>query len=133
VTDAIRAHVGAEWVLEARGADPARLRSIDVLQALFAEIIDTVALTPVGDAHWHAFPHPGGVTGLQLLAESHLTVHTYPEFASLCLNLFCCTPRDREATAEQLARALERQVGPEQVAVRHLVRDYGPLVATVAS
>ncbi|MCU0633608.1 MAG: S-adenosylmethionine decarboxylase [Gemmatimonadaceae bacterium] len=125
------ADVGAEWVLEARGCDPARLRSIDVLQALFDEIVDAVGLTRIGEGHWHAFPHPGGVTGLQLLAESHLTVHSYPEFGSLCLNLFCCSPRDREQVSTQLARALERQVGPEQVAVRHLVREYGPLPVPV--
>jgi S-adenosylmethionine decarboxylase len=106
---------------------------VDVLQLLVHEIVDTVGLTPVGEPLWHAFPGPGGVTGLVLLAESHLTVHTFPEHGSLCLNLFCCTARDREATATALARALERQVGPEQVAVRHLPRDYGPLPAAAAA
>jgi S-adenosylmethionine decarboxylase len=133
VSEAIRATAGAEWVIEARGCDPARLRSVDVLSALFDEIVEAVGLRPVGEPVWHPFPPPGGVTGLLLLAESHLTVHSYPEYGSLCLNLFCCTPRDREETATQLARALERQVGPEQVAVRHLVRDYGPMAAPVAS
>jgi len=36
---------------------------------------------------------PGGVTGMVLLSESHLTVHTFPEYRTLCLNLFCCSPR----------------------------------------
>ena len=39
-------------------------------------------LTVVGD-RWHAFPghdgEPGGLTGMLLLAESHLAIHTWPE------------------------------------------------------
>jgi S-adenosylmethionine decarboxylase len=63
-----------------------------------------------------------------LLAESHLTVHTFPEHGSLCLNLFCCTPRTEWPFAERLGELL----GAERVTVRHVERAYGG-VATVAA
>jgi S-adenosylmethionine decarboxylase len=120
---------GVEWLVEATGADPARLGDVAALGALLDAIVADLALTPVGEGRWHRFPDgadaPGGVTGLVLLAESHLTVHTFPEHGSLCLNLFCCRPRPRWDFAAGLARHL----GATEVAVRELARAYGAAAA----
>jgi S-adenosylmethionine decarboxylase len=118
---------GHEWVVEAHGCDPVRLASLPALQALVAAMVDELALHPVAPAQWHRFPDPGGITGMLLLAESHLTVHTFPEHASLCLNLFCCTPRAPWPFAQRLATL----VGATDVRLRELVRDYAPQPAAV--
>ncbi len=68
---------GREWIVEAYGCDPARLGDPAALQALFAAMVHELALNPVGDAQWFHFPSPGGVTGMLMLAESHLTVHSF--------------------------------------------------------
>ena len=111
---------GSEWVVEAHGCDPVRLADLGAMHALFGAIVSELALHPVGDALWHRFPEPGGITGLLMLAESHLAVHTFPEHASLCINLFCCTPRERWAWEGRLSAL----VGAETVHVRELVREY---------
>ncbi|MDQ8161844.1 MAG: S-adenosylmethionine decarboxylase [Gemmatimonadota bacterium] len=111
---------GNEWVVEAYGCDPVRLADLTALRALFAVIVADLALHPVADAVWHQFPAPGGITGLLMLAESHLTVHTFPEHASACLNLFCCTPREAWPWATQLAVLL----GARDVRVRQIARAY---------
>jgi len=113
---------GHEWVVEAHGCDPVRLASLPALQALVAAMVDELALHPVAPAQWHRFPDPGGITGMLLLAESHLTVHTFPEHGSLCLNLFCCTPRAPWPSAQRLGAL----VGATDVRLRELVRDYAP-------
>lgn len=107
---------GTEWVVEAHGCDPVRLASVPALHTVFATIIAELDLHPVGEALWHQFPSPGGITGMQMLAESHLTVHTFPEHASLCLNLFCCTPRQAlvelgHATAHTARRGSRHRAG----------------------
>jgi len=84
---------GIEWIVEAQGCAAESLRDLAALDGLFQQIIDDLQLRPVGATQWHQFPRTGGITGLCLLAESHLACHTFPEFGSLCLNLFCCVPR----------------------------------------
>jgi S-adenosylmethionine decarboxylase len=111
---------GCEWLVEAHGCDPELLRSKAALDALFSELRADLDLHPVAASEWHAFPGPGGLTGVQLLAESHLTCHTFPEYGSMCLNLFCCRPR-REW---DFAGRLKRQFGARRVTVRRLDRPY---------
>ena len=111
---------GIEWVIEAFGCTTRSLRDTAVLQDLFHRIIREMKLRPVGKTQWHQFPGTGGITGLCLLAESHLACHTFPEHGSLCLNLFCCVPRaewDFESSLKQLFEA-------RSVAVRRLQRPY---------
>lgn len=107
--------------MEAFGCDAERLTSVDALQRLFDVAVQELALHPVGAAVWHQFPSPGGITGLWLLAESHLTVHTFPEFGSACINLFCCTPRLGWEWPTRLADLL----GATAVQVRSVTRAYG--------
>lgn len=121
---------GSEWVVEAYGCDPVRLASLASMRGLFDAMTAELSLNAVGEALWHQFPAPGGITGMLLLAESHLTVHTFPEHGSLCLNLFCCTPRRAWEWEERLAAL----VGAERVETRVLEREYaGPPVAAAVT
>jgi S-adenosylmethionine decarboxylase len=111
---------GCEWVVEAHGCDPLALADMPTLRAIFAEIVNDLGLHPLGAATWHQFPEPGGITGLELLSESHLACHTFPEYASACFNLFCCRPRPEWDFASRLAHHL----GAASVSVRRLDRPY---------
>ena len=77
----------------------------------------------MGETLWHQFPNTGGITGLCLLAESHLACHTFPEFGSLCLNLFCCVPREAWDFEGELATAF----GATSVTVRTVTRPYSSI------
>jgi S-adenosylmethionine decarboxylase len=111
---------GREWLVEAHGCAPAALADLPALRELFAAMVRELGLHPVGDPLWHRFPGPGGITGMVLLAESHLTVHTFPEHGSLCINLFCCRPRPEW----DFGGELRARLGAEQVMVRVMERPY---------
>ena len=111
---------GTEWIVEAHGCSPDALRSLATLRRLFAKIIFDLRLNLIGDPQWHQFEHPAGITGMCMLAESHLTCHTFPEYGSLCLNLFCCRDRD-EWDFNLHLRAI---LGAGEVLVRRVRREY---------
>ena len=114
---------GAEWIVDARGCRAASLRDLDLLRALFDRIIADLGLRTVGETHWHQFEGTGGITGLCLLSESHLACHTFPEYGSLCLNLFCCVPRPPWDFEEQLSHLFAATA----VQVQRVAREYAVL------
>jgi S-adenosylmethionine decarboxylase len=97
---------GCEWIVDAFGCDPEVLGSRDTLDALFAQVIRDLSLTAVAPPVWHRFPGPGGLTGVVVLSESHLTCHTFPERGFAAINLYCCRPRAPWPWADELARRL---------------------------
>ena len=110
--------VGTEWLVDAHGCRADALRDLAVVRALLEKILLRLELRVVGSGQWHAFGGEGGVTGIYLLTESHLSVHTYPEHGTATLNLYCCRPRPEFPWAEELAAAL----GAAKVTVRVLER-----------
>jgi S-adenosylmethionine decarboxylase len=109
---------GIEWVVDAHGCAAEPLRSLEALSALFDRVVADLGLKPVGEPHFHRFPPPGGITGLLLLSESHLTLHSFPELGYCAINLYCCRPRPEWPWSARLAEAL----GATRVDVRALAR-----------
>ncbi|MDK4682084.1 adenosylmethionine decarboxylase [Kingella negevensis] len=60
-------------------------------------------------AHFHTFGGHGGVTGVVLLAESHITVHTWVEHQYAAVDIFLCGSLKPERAAQFLQAALQAQ------------------------
>ncbi|HUP63560.1 MAG TPA: S-adenosylmethionine decarboxylase [Thermoanaerobaculia bacterium] len=110
--------IGTEWLVEATGCQADALRDVERLRALFARVIDELALRPLHEPAWHVFPGEAGVTGFVMLTESHLACHTYPEHGVATVNLYCCRARPEWPWTERLAELL----GASEVRVRVVER-----------
>ncbi len=58
--------------------------------------------TPIDDNFKHFKPH--GVSGVVIISESHLTVHTWPEYGYAALDIFTCGDDIDIAAAETCLR-----------------------------
>ena len=68
--------------------------------------------------HMHGFGDQGGVTGVALLAESHITVHTWPERSYAAFDIFVCG----ECNADRAADVIARSVPDARLSIRALER-----------
>ena len=100
---------GCEWLIDAAGCCSHRLADVGLLRSILDMVVVDLGLHPLGPGAWQRFPEPGGVTGMYILSESHLTVHTWPEFGTAVFNLFCCRPRPDWPWSPKLREMLKAQ------------------------
>ncbi|QIL44867.1 S-adenosylmethionine decarboxylase proenzyme [Acidovorax sp. HDW3] len=101
------------------------------IAALCRQEVLACGLTPVGE-RWVTFPpyqgRPSGVTGTVLLAESHLALHTWPESASVTLDVYVCNfSGDNSDRARTLLARLIAAYAPAQQQCQELRRG-GPVL-----
>lgn len=111
-------NVGTEWLVDAHGCRAEALRDLPLVRRMLEDVLGRLDLHVVGDGLFHAFGGEGGVTGIYLLTESHLAVHTYPEHDLATINLYCCRKRADFPWAETLTRVF----GATRVDVRTIDR-----------
>ncbi|MEF8714362.1 MAG: adenosylmethionine decarboxylase [Accumulibacter sp.] len=104
---------------------PQLLTDADALRELCLAVCATPGLTPVGQI-FHQFGSaldPSGATGVVVLAESHLAVHTWPEVHAATLDLYVCNFSQNNSTAARLAcQRLISAFVPARVLRRELER-----------
>lgn len=109
-----RAYAGRHVLVDVWGMSGfADARSLERLLKAAAEAAGARVL----HAHVHEFGG-GGLSGVAVLAESHISVHTWPEIGYAAFDVFMCgrcSPRDAVAH-------LERELGAERFESREIAR-----------
>ena len=108
------------------------------LRALCLRAVEAAGLRAVGEL-FHRFEtlpahagEPAGITGVVLLAESHLTVHTWPEIGAVTLDVYVCNiDADNSQRAHAALDTLIAAFAPARLE-RHSLRR-GELAATERS
>ena len=89
--------LGIHLILELKQCDRQRLNDLAYVKATMMEAARAVGATIIGES-FHQFD-PIGVTGVVAIAESHLCIHTWPEYGYAAVDIFTCgdTCAPREA------------------------------------
>lgn len=123
---------GLHLTADLRGCDASQpaMTDLDALRRLCLDAVRQAGLQPVGEL-FHRFPPAAGataqsgITGVVLLAESHLAVHTWPEIDGVTLDVYVCNfGADNTARAHALAERLTATFAPAAVE-RHVLQRGG--------
>ena len=95
--------LGRHALLNLYGCDPEVLNDLPYLQSLLRQTAIDLKATVV-DEVFHTFA-PHGVSGVVVIAESHLAVHTWPEHGYAAVDLFTCSETTQLSRLADLLRA----------------------------
>jgi S-adenosylmethionine decarboxylase proenzyme len=85
--------VGKQILIDVKNINSNKLKLIEDIKPLMEKIIEELKLNVVGEC-LHQFKKddvPYGVTMIYLLAESHLSIHTFVDEGKITLDLFTCS------------------------------------------
>lgn len=109
------------------------MTKLDALRKTCVNAVGAAGLQPVGELFHRFAPGPlapagapTGVTGVVLLAESHVAVHTWPELNAVTLDVYVCNfDADNSALAQRLLGSLIEAFAPGRIE-RHALRRGAP-------
>ncbi len=107
--------LGTHLLVELRESDPVLLDDLSFIRSTLLTAAHDLGVT-VLTHNFHQFS-PQGVTGIISIAESHISIHTWPEFAYAAVDIFTCGASfEPRRAAEEIARKL-RCKDPEFIEV----------------
>lgn len=107
---------GEHFLVEYVACDPAIIARASALQPILESALDACGATRIRSV-FHQF-EPHGASGIILIAESHLSFHSWPEERYMALDVFTCGAMD----ATVAIRRIERAIGAGEARVRRFVR-----------
>lgn len=108
---------GTHYLVDLWGVSPTVLDNPVWLAQLMTHAVKRGQLTELDRmTHWF---DPQGITMIGLLAESHISFHTYPEHRYMAIDLYTCGSLARPDAALDL---LMEELAPESFHIQHLTR-----------
>ena len=81
------------------------LTDVDALRGYLIQAAEKSGATLLS-CNMHGFGANAGVTGVAMLAESHISIHTWPEMDFAAIDIFMCGAADPERAADELRRLM---------------------------
>ena len=108
-------YAGTHLIVDLWGAE--RLDDLAHVEATLRAAV-TAAKATLLHIHLHHFTPNRGISGVAVLAESHISIHTWPENGYAALDVFMCGDAEPQATIEVLRQSFK----PNRLAVEEILR-----------
>jgi S-adenosylmethionine decarboxylase len=118
---------GKHLLYEAKIKDKEILTNGKIVTKMFKEVIDVLEMRAVSDVEIVYFPG-GGLTAFCIIAESHVSIHTWPETNYMAFDLFSCRDFDENAAL----KTLKKYIDSETELVDVIIRGMGRFVSKIA-
>ncbi len=110
--------VGKHCILELYDCELEKLNDEAFLRTIITSAAKSAGATLL-NLITHKF-EPQGVTGLALLAESHISIHTWPESGYAAVDVFTC---GNHTMPERACEVLRKELSPKNYSLRSLDRE----------
>lgn len=92
---------GTHALINLYGCRETEISRIKEVKKKLYEIVNASSLKPLSHK-FHQFK-PSGVTGIILLSESHISIHTWPEKKFAAIDIFSCSGKNKAKKASEMA------------------------------
>jgi S-adenosylmethionine decarboxylase len=113
--------LGRHLIAEFYGCESVLINTVADIRQMMLEAAEVVGATVVGESFHHFSPI--GVSGTVVIAESHLSVHTWPEHGYVAVDIFTCGGLDPRPGFEFLKKKLGASSSRVQEIVRGMPED----------
>ena len=102
ITRGGKSFAGSHLIIDLRNAS--HLDDVEYIEQMLIDAVNAAGASLL-HIHLHRFSPGGGISGVAVLAESHISIHTWPEHAFAALDVFMCGQCNPHETIPVLQRA----------------------------
>ncbi len=119
-------NIGRHCILELYQCDHAKLNDEAFIRTTITSSAKIAGATLI-NLVTHSF-NPQGVTGLALLAESHISIHTWPEIGYAAIDVFTCGDH---TMPEKACKLLSKEFLAKQFSFQNIAREIPTEIKTL--
>ena len=109
-------------IIDGYGGDAQKMQDLNLIYEVLDEYPAEIGMTKIAPPYVFRYsginPEHWGITGFVLIAESHISIHTFPERGYVNVDVFSC----KEFNAEQAVRDLQGRLGLTEIKTNILDR-----------
>ncbi|MEB3203443.1 MAG: adenosylmethionine decarboxylase [Candidatus Sericytochromatia bacterium] len=113
---------GPHLMLDAYGCDRSKLEDVGLVASILEELPAAIDMTRIMPPYVFKYsgevPDDWGVSGVVLIAESHISIHTFPEKGYISLDIFSCRDFDVDYATDYIVREFKAERFEKQLVSR---------------